>query len=56
MREFLTKIREIRVVEVVKKLQDALYREGRRKIVSTRDNFGKRLEFSVDLLHKFRKS
>jgi hypothetical protein len=56
MREFLTKLREIRAVEVVKKLQDAFYREGRCKIVSTRVNFGKRLEFSVDPLHELRKS
>jgi galactose-1-phosphate uridylyltransferase len=55
MREFLTKLQEIRAVEVMKKLQDALYREDRRKIVSTRDNFGKRLEFSVDPLHELRK-
>jgi hypothetical protein len=40
----------------MKKLQDALYREGRRKIVSTRDNLRERFEFSVDPFQELRKS
>jgi hypothetical protein len=53
---FLTKLHKIHTVEIVKKLQDALYRESFCKIVSTRNNLGERFEFNIDPFHELRKS
>jgi hypothetical protein len=50
------KLREICAVEVMEKLQNALDGEGYCEVVSTRDNFGKRLEFGINLVHELRES
>jgi hypothetical protein len=56
LREFFAKLRQIRAIEVMEELQNALDGEGCCEIVSTRDNFGKRLEFDINLVHELRKS
>jgi hypothetical protein len=54
--EFLAKLHEIRAIEVMQKLQNALDREGCCEVISTRNNFEKRLEFSMNPVHELRKS